>query len=493
MRVVLDVCAERSTRVWLVGGAMRDVLLGRPLHDFDLAVENDAIAIARDVASRLDAPMYILDAERDSARVVTFDAQGTRLFLDIVRLRDSTIEADLAQRDFTINAIAADLTQPERLIDPFDGQHDIATQMIRAVGAHSLQDDALRMLRAVRLAAALSFKIESHTAARIRAMVNHIVDPSAERVRDELAQIVETARLSDSLLLLEDLGLLPILMPEVTAMRDISQSPPHHWDVFEHTLVMLELLELLLARVAGIESQGHAITSRVGVPQRIWEDVDRVLGMFRSRLNEHFNQIVSDERPTWSIFKWAALFHDTGKPLTRSVDDDGRIRFLGHERVSAQLVNERMHALRFSSNEIERAAATVRHHMRLLNLDADMITRRATYRFYRDAGEAGIDVLLHMLADHLATHGPDLDQERWLARVDMARRLLDEYFTRHEETVSPKALISGHDVMDALGVDPGPHVGEWLEAVREAQAAGEVTTRAEALELAARLFAQTRR
>jgi len=190
LRAALEACAGRKTRVWLVGGAVRDALLGRPLHDLDLAVERGAIEVAREAAARLGAPMYVLDAGRDTARIVAYDANGARVFVDFSRLREATLEADLAGRDFTINAMAMDPAQPERLIDPFGGQADLAARLVRATGDRSLLDDPIRLLRAVRQSLDLAFSIESDTAARIRQAAALIHAVSAERVRDELAHII---------------------------------------------------------------------------------------------------------------------------------------------------------------------------------------------------------------------------------------------------------------------------------------------------------------
>jgi len=481
LRAAIDACAARNARAWLVGGSVRDAIFHRPIHDFDLAVERDAIGAARAAADRLGAPMYVLDAERDTARVVAFDADGARVFLDFAGLRGPTIEADLEKRDFTLNAMALDLTRPDALIDPHGGQRDIEARLVRAVTGRSLTDDPIRMLRAARLSARLGFEIEPSTAAQIRASASLIKSASAERVRDELAQIVGLPGVYRSLPLLDELGLLGEVMPELPALRGESQSPPHHWDVFEHTLRVLDVLEIVLSRVAGIESQARPRPSVVTAPEFAWSDIDRALGPLQTALRAHLEKILSDDRPAWLTLKWAAVFHDAAKPLTRSVDADGRIHNYEHEDLGAEMVAGRMRALRFSNVEAERAAAVVRHHMRPHHLDKSGASRRATYRFFRDLGEAGVDVLLHALADHLATHGPDLDPARWSRRLELAQALLDEYFHRREEAVNPPALITGDDVMKALGLEPGPQVGKVLDAVREAQAVGEVRTREEAL------------
>lgn len=480
-------CAARKTRAWLVGGSVRDALLGRPIHDFDLAVERRAIEIARATADRLDAPMYVLDAERDTARVVTFAPDGARVFLDFAGLRRPSIEADLGLRDFTINAMAIDLDRPDRLIDPFGGQADLAARTIRAVSDRSLLDDPIRALRAPRLAIGLDFRIEPDAERLIREAAELLRGASAERVRDELAQIVALPDAYRNLPWLDDLNLLDVCLPELQAMRDVAQSPPHHWDVWEHTLRMLDVLEAVL-KLAGVEGVARGSQTVATTPESVWPDIDRALEPLRPALRAHLSAALSDDRPVWLTLKWAALFHDVAKPSTRNVDAGGRIRFFGHEALGADVVAKRMRALRFSAAEIDRAQAIVRHHMRPHHLlEAGRVSRRAIYRFFRDAGASGVDVVLHALADDLATNGLDLDPDRWIERLDLTRTLLTAYFDRPAETIDPPALITGHDVMRALGLKPGPRIGRILETVREAQAADEVRTREEALAMVERM------
>jgi putative nucleotidyltransferase with HDIG domain len=307
---------------------------------------------------------------------------------------------------------------------------------------------------------------------------------SAERVRDELALIVAAPGMDASLRMLDESGLLSELMPELTALRGVAQSLPHHWDVWEHTLRALDMLECISSRI-GLP-QARPAPSFATAPGAVWQQFDGALGPLLPELRAHLATVLSDERPAWLALKWAMLFHDVAKPQTRSADPDGRIRFFGHEDIGADMVAARMRQLRFSADEARRAETIVRHHMRPHNLFSAVegASRRATYRFFRDTGEAGVDVLLLALADALATDGPDLDPAQWAHRLDLTRAMLGEYFFQREDSVSPAPLITGHDVMSALGLEPGPQVGRLLEVVREAQAAGEVSTREEALALA---------
>ena len=476
------VCAERGISACLVGGAVRDLLLGHPIHDWDLVVERDAISLARATADRLGAAFYPLDEERDTGRVVTCDADGSRTFIDFALRRGPDWLTDLEARDLTINAIALRLGGDAELFDPFNGRPDLEARLVRAVTEHSFRDDHVRMMRAVRLAGELGFQIEPQTAAWIRRDAALLADVSVERARDELAKLLALPDALAGIRQMDDLGLLAHMLPEVAALKGVDQSRPHHWPVFEHTLFVLGALERIIAIAVGQDG----ILPYVPAPEFVWGDVMRTLADFQVKLASHLIWPLGDERPALVSLKLAALLHDCAKPQTKTYDDDGRMHFYGHDDAGAPIAAERVRALRFNKAEVERVRVIVAHHMRPQQLaDAESgVTRRAAYRYFRDTREAGVDVVLLALADHIATHGPDVQPERWARRIEAASKLLAEYWTRLAKDVAPTSLVSGDDLMAELGLPPGKRLGELLEAIREAQAAGEVGTREEALALA---------
>jgi putative nucleotidyltransferase with HDIG domain len=477
---VQAVCREREVHAWLVGGAVRDGLLGRPIHDWDIAVEHDAIALARITADRLGADVYVLDAEHDTARVIVKE-----VFVDFARLRDDSIEADLAARDFTINALAIDLDQPDRLIDLCGGQPDLEAGIVRAIREESFTSDPIRLLRAVRLSGALAFAIDPISAGWLKTHAPEIQAASPERIRDELIKLLLQPGSADNLLLLDAFGLLPMVLPEVAACQGVEQSAPHHWNVYEHVRRVLDALELILSRWLGFEQADETATMRAVIPAFVWDGLLYVLSPFGDSLRAHLSAYdISADRSRLSLLKWAALLHDIGKPPTRTLDLEGHYRFFGHEEAGAELAADRLWALKFSGDEIDRVSSIIRAHMRPHHLALSELTRRAIYRFFRDTGDYGVDVLLLSLADHLATHGPEVDSDRWLKRLDLVAKMLSAYFERRAEIVMPHVLINGDEVMSALGLPPGKQVGAILEAIREAQAAGEVMTKADALGLA---------
>lgn len=480
-QAVRRVARERGVRLWPVGGAVRDALLGRPIHDWDFAVERDALGLARAVADALRGDFYPLDAERDTGRVILRTESGARLELDFAVLRGDTLEADLAARDFTINALAVD--EDNVLVDPTGGLADLEARRIRAANERAFRDDPLRLLRAVRIEAELGFEIEPQTAAWILRDAPLLAQPSAERLRDEFVRLLALPGAAASVRRLDEFGLLVHVIPELETLKGVEQSPPHALDVWQHTLETVDTLEGILATVCSNDFCSGDFS------RPIRGDLARVLGQFAGDLCTHLAVEVSGGRDRALLLKLAMLLHDVGKPQARSQDEDGRIHFYNHELVGAQIAASLMRRLRFSQDEIERVRVLVGQHLRPAFLaQGGPLTRRAVYRYFRATGCAGVDVVLLALADCMAIWGPRLEGAHWTRRLEVAETLLTHWFEHHEETVAPPPLLTGGDVMAALGLEPGPQVGRLLETLREAQAAGEVRTREEALALVKRII-----
>ncbi len=485
---VYALAADLDLHLWLVGGAVRDALLNRPVHDWDFAVDRDAIQLARAVADALGGAYYTLDAERGTGRVILTVDEDTQLYLDFALLRsDGDLKADLLDRDFTINAIALDETG--ELIDPTGGRADLKKHLIRAVSEHSFRHDPVRLLRAVRQEAQLHFQIEPQTEGWIRRDASLLLQPSSERLRDEFVRGMALSGASAFLRRLEELDLLFRLLPELEPLAETPQSMPHRFDVWRHTLAVVDTVERVTAAIKGESPPPSVLASELAdVPTAAWGDLARRLSQFSGDLRQHLGVIISADRDRALLLKLAALLHDVGKPETRSVDEDDHIHFYGHEPAGARLASRRLQKLRFSRDEARFVHAMVDGHLRPAHLArAEKISRRAVYRYFRDLGEAGVETVLLSLADHLATWGPNLQEQRWTRRLEMAEILLTHYFERREETIAPPPLLDGHELMAELGLKPGPEIGRLLKALQEAQASGEIQTREEALAMAAQI------
>ncbi len=463
------VCAflrRRQVESYLVGGSVRDRLLGRDLTaDVDLAVVGNAGALARSFADAEGGAFYLMDAEHDVARAV-FGSQH----VDFARLRGD-LRSDLGTRDFTINAMARRISDErgnavdEPVVDPFSGLADLDARRIRAVSDRVFRDDPVRLLRATRIAGELGLEIEPQTAATIRRDAALIANASMERARDELFKILVLPGAAALIRNLDGLGIAGSLLPEVAALKEQLQSEPHAYNAYEHTVCTLQEL--------------------VNIQERQYtEFADRGLV---ADLHAHQAQIVSADRARGTLLRLTAILHDIGKPATRSTEG-AKVHFYGHGAQGAQLAEQVFRRLRLSNDEFKIAARTIEHHLRPAELArGGAVTNRAIYRFFRDTGDAGVDVTILALADWRAKYAAARDDPRDAQLRAVAVTLLDRYFRAPEVVVHPPLLVDGRTLMRTLAVGPGPQVGQLLEAIREAQAAGQITTAQQALDWAKRV------
>jgi poly(A) polymerase len=468
--------------IYLVGGAVRDALLGRISHDLDFALPAGAIRQARRIADQLKAEFYVLDDERDTGRVILIQPDGLRDVMDFAAYRGPDLEADLRARDFSINAMALDIRN-QSLFDPLSGAADLRAERIRACSPGTFKDDPVRILRGIRQAVAFGFQIDPATRKHMKAAVSLLDKPSPERLRDELFKMLEGRQPATAIRALDLLGALPHLLPELSALKGVEQPAPHQYDVWEHTLSALGHLESTLADLApgyDAEQTSDLFTGLLSLR----------LGRYREKFAAHFKASINPDRSVRALLFFATLYHDTAKPQSRIIDDEGRTRFWSHDEAGAEIASKRAQAFNLSNDEVRRIKLIVRHHMRIHFHANRLLTqgkdpsRKAIYRFFRDSGEAGVDLVLLGLADTRATYATNLSQETWAACLEVARILLENYWEKPAETVAPPRLLNGDDLMRELDLQPGPQIGQLLESLREAQATGKVSTREQALTLA---------
>ncbi|MCX5999907.1 MAG: HD domain-containing protein [Chloroflexi bacterium] len=466
-----DFLTQENVDSYLVGGYIRDTLLNRPTRDIDVVVAAPAPEVARKLAAWSDGKYVLLDEEREIARVVLIEDEQdpkARFNVDFSTLRGD-IGEDLSCRDFTVNAIAVDFRQPDaisarRFIDPFQGQGDLAKGLLRAVSENAFVDDPARLLRAVRLAAEYGFTIEGHTQALICSHSQLICQVAGERVREELCRLLSVSDAARYVYYLDELGLLTAIIPELALTKGVEQPVEHFWDVFRHSIETVAAFELLLrSRHTG------------------QEDVMMSLVPCIPDMLAHFEEEVSGGVRRAVLVKIAALLHDIAKPQTKSIDPDGRARFLGHTKEGAVMAGDILQRLRFSTRETKIVQNMVQSHLRLWQMGSDSRpTHRAIYRFFRDTGDTSIDVIILTLADFLAARGPNVEPEEWQRHCQMMQYVWSEH-EKEAERVVPSRLIDGHDLISVFALEPGPALGRLLEAVREAQGIGEIATREEAL------------
>lgn len=468
--------------VYLVGGAVRDAVLQRELHDIDLATSSDGRPLAKRIANHFDGAYYSLDAERGVGRAL-INWEGQQLTVDVAQFRGPDLHTDLQKRDFTLNAMAVSMSGDlQAIIDPLGSLADLAARQLRQCNPDSVASDPVRALRAIRTSITHTLRITPTTQQAIRTSGPRLAYIAPERVRDEFFTILSGPHPAKALRTMQHVDLLACVLPETSAMLGLSQSQPHQFDVWRHTLAVVEHLDSLQLVVAP-RGDDNLTASVQGAAIAV------ALSGIRKEIQVHIDHQWPNARPHRGLMLLAALLHDAGKPQTRTVDGEGHIHFRRHEQIGADLAETRGSALRLSNDEVDRLTTIIRHHMRPLWLHTGgQLTPRAIYRFWRDTGPAGVDVCLLSIADYLGTYGTHLKQDDWLAFLEHQQTLLERYFLHHTTAVAPPPLLSGRDLIQAFGLQPGPMIGTLLERISEAQVDGEITTRKEALELAQRFL-----
>jgi putative nucleotidyltransferase with HDIG domain len=451
--------AGPSRPLWLVGGAVRQLIAGEAVDDLDLATPRESLALARALADRLGGRFVALDRERGAARVVGAGAGVPTI--DVVDFRAPDLEADLRARDFTINALAAPLALLLRdgeatVVDPTGGLGDRRDRVVRLAGPAAIVEDPVRALRGARLTARAGWTLDPDTEVAIRAGAALLGDVAAERIRDELAAILREPRAAVGLRLLDRLGLLAVLLPESDPMRATAQPLPHRFDVWEHSLRAVEGVDVLLGDLDALAPWGPAL--------RLHLDGELGGGLTRRE-----------------ALRLAALLHDVAKPETRALVD-GRARFFGHDATGARRVPAIAERLRLPRRVAQVVERLVAQHLRPMHLaQAGLITRRARFRFFRDLGEEAQDLLLLALADAAALTGAS-PLAVWEGEGGAVVRALMAGAEAEAAAATAPRLLRGEDVMAAFGLSPGPAVGRLLARADEAQALGLVRSREEALD-----------
>ena len=455
--------ALAGAEAWIVGGAVRDAVLERPVVDVDVAVPAGAERQAAGaIADRSGGPMFELSAEFGTWRVLDADREW---HVDVTALRAPDLEADLRLRDFTANAIAAPLADLETTVDPAGGLADLASGTLRAVSERSFADDPLRILRAARLAAELGFELEPRTVELARAGAARAGAPAGERQLAELRRLVGGADPIRGLELLDRLEATPEVLPELAALRGVTQNPNHHLDVHEHTIqVLSNLLE-------------------------IERDLERYAGDSAEGVRALLAEPLADEMTRGEALRFGAVLHDVGKPATRAEHEGGFVSFIGHDRTGAELIRgacARLKASRALSRHLE---GLTLHHLHLGFMTHERpLTRRRLYDYLKTCEPVAADVTLLTIADRLAARGtgPTATPEMIEAHLELAREVLPEALAWHRQG-PPPVPIAGDELAAAVGIEPGPEVGTLLGEIEAAVFAGEVRSRDEALALARRI------
>ena len=462
IEAVLRIAKQKKVKLYLVGGYLRDILLGREKEnpDIDFCLKHRAINFGREVAKKLKAGFVVLDKEHGCSRVVK--KMDDKIYtLDFTDFRGKTLEEDLLHRDFTINALSM---EPEKLflhqkiedsiIDPYQGRQDLKSRIIRLVNKKAFDEDPLRILRAFSSAITFGFKINKETLKLTKLKANKLSGISFERIRDELFKILQRPDSFSYLEQLDKIKILKIIIPEIEVMRGVGQGPYHHLDVWKHSLETVRQLEAAIAEFKNNRD-----------------------------IQGYLEEIISPGRSRRALIKLGALLHDIGKPAALR-HEDGKTIFHGHERIGADITENICVRLKLSNDELQALKKMVFWHLRPGYLaDNEEVTPKAIFRFFRDSGKEAVSVLLLSLADQRATKGPLTTKQSRARHEKVIAQLIREYFSKKKEKKLPR-LITGNDLMKKFKIAPSPLIGKILREIEELQAIGKIKTKQEALQAA---------
>jgi len=446
--------------LYLVGGAVRDHFLSRQIKDIDLACDNPENTAAI-LAKYHKAAIVPLGREKRTVCHRVINRQNTDDFLDIVELRDGSIENDLQMRDFTVNAIAIQITKQGKLgrvIDPLAGMDDLEQHSIRFTGPDVFKSDPLRTLRAFRFAAELQFAIEESTIRSIRENCLLLSEISAERIRVELLNLLKTDLAASSVRMMDELGLLEVIFPEIRTMKSCLQNKFHHLDVWNHSLAVLETSEYIAAN----------------------------LKTYFSDSSQHVEDNLR-EGNRLPLMKMAALFHDVGKPSKKMAQGKSHeINFHDHDREGGKIASAIAKRLKMSSRDREFLRTMVAEHMHILYLSRPDVKEKTILKWFKKLNDDIIPLIIIEMADSMNTRGPASKKSERDTHLAWSKVTVMEYYSEIKTKLERKNVITGNDLI-SLGMKPGPEMGRALEKIREAQDAGLILDRNTGFALAEKL------
>ena len=457
-------------QLYLVGGAVRDVLLGKPLHDMDFAMGGNPTSLARRLAKHLKAGFFVLDDDRHTTRVVYYDSQGQFFPLDFVQFSGMDLREDLFNRDFTINAMAVPVDRLTQVIDPLGGQSDLERGVLRACSEHALFDDPVRVLRGVRLAVQLDLDYAPGLEQALQEAGPQLTRTSSERQRDEFFRLLSGTDPAKGLEHFRRLGILKILIPALVELEVMPVAGEHPQSMLSHAIKTVEKYHALLH---------HLKPGTQSIADMDWmmQGVRDALGKFSLEIATYFRGEVTPGRDKLSLAFFGALLQGLGTSAMSTGSKEQRIPQRNHHLKGAQLAFTIAKQLTLSTAESHWVQTLVQHHMNLLPYVANrkIPDQRAIYHFFKQTGEVGVAIALHFLADAMALKDHNLDQECWRWYVSVVGAILSAWWEKHSMVVEPKLLLDGFDLQDEFGLMPGKTIGTLLSQLEEEQASGTIS------------------
>lgn len=437
---------KQSRRLYVVGGLLRDLLLKRQATDFDFAVSGSGLEFAREFARRTRSSLVVLSEPDDEARVIYHRS----VTIDFNGLGDRGIEDDLARRDFTINALGCEVLPDSvgEIIDLFGCRADIASRIVRPVSSSSLAADPLRLLRAMRFALELGFRIDPCVYEQAQGI--SLISTAGERIGAEVLRIMEQ----------------PGSFPHIRKLAELGR--------------LVEILPALAEVLADPELREHSLKTYCKVEEIVHGD--SFFSRFQPEWQSYFAGSPSPEAagapPAYrrALLKLAGLLHDIAKPQTRFATVEGEVHFYGHDSLGSRQAQRMMlERLRLSRQQAKTVRRLVQEHMRLhLLATAPELSQRAIRRYFRDLGEEAFGLMILCYADGWATAGRTLHLEETIARMIEQKRA-------EEAKQKIRRLVTGYDLI-ALGMKPGPAFKVILQELEDLQVEGRIRSKEEGLE-----------
>jgi poly(A) polymerase len=445
-----------SVQIYLVGGAVRDIILGKKVRDFDFVIEGLVRPVGRNLANELNGKFYVLDDDRNMVRVLLNADSDEYYCIDISQLNGSTLEEDLYSRDFTINAIAIDFIQKNKFIDPMGGVSDLKEKKLRMCNLESIKSDPLRGMRAIRMAVDYDLTMDGDLIHALNEIRPFLSVASVERYRDELFKILDGEKTVTAVRLLDKYAFLDFLFPGKNPTNDEAL---YDW------LRSAEHLINILAREFREDESSNLISGMAVLK----------LGSFRDQLNEFFyhdNNLIH-ERRSLLIFSIIARFYRT-EENSRSV---------------SEILKSRSKKMLLSTAEMKLIIKSYEAFMELHSLfNLEEYSDVVIYRYFQKFGDYGIDgIFLKLIETHI---NKDIlrDSALWTKVLDHAARYFDAWFNHFDTIIKPKPLLSGDQISKLFNIPAGPEIGELKNAILEAQIENLITDREGAIKFTRNLI-----
>ncbi len=440
----------KDYNAYLVGGFVRDSILGIENFDRDIIIETHNIEdLAKDIATAINGHFIPLDCENNIYRIVLEDKKN---YIDLTSPIENSLEKDLFRRDLTINAIAYDINKQE-FIDPTGGLIDLKNKIIRGISEQNIVDDPLRLLRIFRFKSKFGFEIENTLYQQTKKHSGLITHPARERINVELIKLFEGEFADIAIIEMDECHLLEQILPIIRDVKTVPPNTHHHLTLFNHSIETVKQIQLFISNT-------------------------------NNAVKKHLNSKHLGGVKQLAYLKLAGFLHDIGKPETWTIEDKtGRHRFIKHDDVGSKIVVPILKSLKFSKKQIEYVKKLIKYHIYPSTVVCnEEENEKAQMRFFRKMEDNVIDVIIIAIADRLSALGPKVTEDMVSKNINGLTSLLDKYIQIRENLKPLEKLLDGIEIMEILNINASPLLGKVINELKEAQINGDVSNRDEAID-----------